>query len=319
MKTKLAPLGHIVIALGLFAGSPVHGSTQEASAQTDLPAPSRFGAPEIDRAYGAFQRGLYLTARNLALPRAEAGDGAAMTLLAEIHMRGLGVPVDVKIAEDYYRLAAAKGITEAEFRYGVMLLKRAETRDDRKKAAGFIKRAADKEHASAQFNYGQLVRTLRPGTAGEAEAIQYFESAAKAGIPDAQFLLGRVYLDGVLKAEDELAQARGWFEKAARQNFTEAQVEYGVMLVDGIGGAKDVARGFGWILQAARAGSPQGQLIVSQLYRSGIGTEPDNIEAAAWYIVARRADLRVPVMEDFWLGLSDEQHRRAIGRANALF
>ncbi|MEO0544842.1 MAG: tetratricopeptide repeat protein [Pseudomonadota bacterium] len=315
MKTKSFLLRYLLVTLSVFAASQALAATVEA----ERPSPSRFGAAEVDQAYGAFQRGLYLTARNLALPRAEAGDGAAMTLLAEIHMRGLGVPIDLKIAEEYYRKAAAVGVTEAEFRYGVMLLKRAETRDDRKIAADFIKRAADKDHASAQFNYGQLVRTLRPGMAGEAEAIRYFERAARAGIADAQYLLGQVYLNGVLQAEDELAQARMWFEKAARQNFTEAQVEYGVMLVDGVGGAKDVARGFGWVLQAARAGSPQGQLIVSQLYRAGIGAEPNNIEAAAWYIVARRADLRVPIMEDFWLGLSDEQHREAIARANALF
>ena len=39
---------------------------------------------------GAFQRGLYMTALNLALPRAEAGDPAAQTLVAEILSRGLG-------------------------------------------------------------------------------------------------------------------------------------------------------------------------------------------------------------------------------------
>lgn len=310
-----------LIAAGLLAAmfAPYSVYAQNVDETPDLPAPSRFGQAEIDQAYGAFQRGLYITARNLALPRAEAGDPAAMTLLAEIHMRGLGVPIDLALAEDYYRQAASKGITEAEFRYGVMLLQDAETRDDKKAAADYIKRAADKGHASAQFNYGQLVRTLRPGASGSAAAVRYFRQAAEAGIPDAQFLLGRFYLDGSLNIDDDLAQARIWFERAARQNFTEAQVEYGVLLVDGVGGPQDVARGFGWVLQAARAGSVQGQLIVSQLYRSGIGTEPDNIEAAAWYILARRADQRVPVMEDFWLGLSDEQHREAIVRANALF
>ena len=53
--------------------------------------PDRFGAPPTDAAYGAFQRGLYMTALNLALPRAEAGDPAAQTLAAEILSRGLGV------------------------------------------------------------------------------------------------------------------------------------------------------------------------------------------------------------------------------------
>ncbi|MEM1376115.1 MAG: tetratricopeptide repeat protein [Pseudomonadota bacterium] len=287
--------------------------------ETTTPSPSRFGAPEVDAAYGAFQRGLYITARNLALPRAEAGDGAAMTLLAEIYARGLGVPIDREKSRDYYEQAAAQGVTEAEFRLGVLKLRDVNDRDDQQTAADLLRRAADKGHPAAQFNYGQLVRTLRPGVGGAREAVRYFKLAAEAGVADAQYLLGRSYLDGTLQFEPDMMEARVWFEKAARQNFTDAQVEYGIMLVDGLGGPKDVARGFGWTLQAARAGSAQGQLTVSQLYRAGIGVEPNNIEAAAWYVLARRADLRVPVMEDFWLGLSDEQQREAIARANALF
>ncbi|MEO1745462.1 MAG: tetratricopeptide repeat protein [Pseudomonadota bacterium] len=282
------------------------------------PAPSRFGAPGVDEAYGAFQRGLYLTARNLAVPRAEAGDGAAMTLLAEIYTRGLGVPVDRKKAEAYYRQAANLGVTEAEFRFGLILLRRAEDRDGQRIAAEWMKRAADKGHARAQFNYAQALATLRPGTSGRMEALEYFERAAKQDIADAQFALAKAYLEGTTSRAADAIEARMWMEEAARANFVAAQVEYGAMLVDGIGGPKDVARGFGWVLQAARSGSAEGQLIVSQLYRAGIGVEPDSLEAAAWYVMARRSGARVPIMEDFWLGLSDETQRSAIARANTL-
>ena len=56
--------------------------------------PDRFGAKPADAAYGAFQRGLYKTAYNLALTRAQNGDPAAQTLVAEILSRGLGVPLN---------------------------------------------------------------------------------------------------------------------------------------------------------------------------------------------------------------------------------
>src|SRR5690606_37113597 len=52
--------------------------------------PQRFASPPDD-AFGAYQRGLYITALNLALPRADGGDAAAQTLVAEIYSRGLGV------------------------------------------------------------------------------------------------------------------------------------------------------------------------------------------------------------------------------------
>ena len=50
-------------------------------------------APEPDLAYGAYQRGLYLTAVREATARLDRDpdDAAAMTLLGEIHNQGLGI------------------------------------------------------------------------------------------------------------------------------------------------------------------------------------------------------------------------------------
>ncbi len=48
----------------------------------------------VDVAYGAFQRGFYLTAFNEASKRAQQNDPAAMTLLGEIYAQGLGVGRD---------------------------------------------------------------------------------------------------------------------------------------------------------------------------------------------------------------------------------
>ncbi|WP_204326459.1 hypothetical protein, partial [Stenotrophomonas maltophilia] len=56
--------------------------------------PMRFGGKKPDPAYGAYQRGLYKTAYNLAIERANQGDAAAETLVAEILSRGLGMPVN---------------------------------------------------------------------------------------------------------------------------------------------------------------------------------------------------------------------------------
>ena len=84
--------------------------------------PERFGAPHTDAAYGAFQRGLYMTALNLALPRAEAGDPAAQTLAAEILSRGLGTKKNEAEAAKWYQRAAEQGVPEAQFQYALLLL-----------------------------------------------------------------------------------------------------------------------------------------------------------------------------------------------------
>src|SRR5690606_23571555 len=68
--------------------------------------PDRFGAQPPDAAFGAFQRGLYITAYNLALVRAQNGDPAAQTLVAEILSRGLGRKRDEAAAAQWYQRAS---------------------------------------------------------------------------------------------------------------------------------------------------------------------------------------------------------------------
>ena len=46
---------------------------------------------EGDLAFGAFQRGLYLTAFQIAMSRAQRGDAASSTLVGRLYAEGLGV------------------------------------------------------------------------------------------------------------------------------------------------------------------------------------------------------------------------------------
>ena len=69
---------------------PVPAEFAAAAANAETISDAVFG-PRVDAAYGAFQRGFYLTALSLALPRAETGDKAAQTLIGEIYSKGLGV------------------------------------------------------------------------------------------------------------------------------------------------------------------------------------------------------------------------------------
>jgi TPR repeat protein len=69
----------------------------------------------VDEAYGAFQRGYYLTAFERALPRAEKGDAAAQTLIGEIYAQGLGIGQDDEKAAGWYSLASRNGDRLATF------------------------------------------------------------------------------------------------------------------------------------------------------------------------------------------------------------
>ena len=64
---------------------------------------------KTDAAYGAYQRGEYLTALALALPRAQQDDAAAQTLIGEIYSKGLGVGEDDGRAAGWFEIASRHG------------------------------------------------------------------------------------------------------------------------------------------------------------------------------------------------------------------
>ncbi|MER8378501.1 tetratricopeptide repeat protein [Mesorhizobium sp. M1163] len=280
--------------------------------------PDRFGAKPSDAAYGAFQRGLYKTAYNLAISRAQNGDPAAQTLVAEILSRGLGVPVDAAGAAKWYALAAEQGIPESQFQYALMLLDGRYVKKDEKEAYALMQAAAEAGNRLAQFNFAQLMVEQEPGDAGIAKAVSYYERAAATGLADAQYAMAQVYANGAGgKARDDV-RARGLLAQAARQNYDTAQIDLATWMIEGRGGARDLKSGFNWMKQAAEGGNVAAQNRLAKLYMNGIGTDPDLILAGAWYVVARRAGLIDQEMDDFLQGLTDEQTQQALQRANRL-
>ncbi|HEY6995463.1 MAG TPA: SEL1-like repeat protein, partial [Xanthobacteraceae bacterium] len=100
------------------AAKPAPSKPAPTQAAPAAAAPSTPAAPrrDLDLAYGAFQRGHYLTALSIATRRVdEQKDVKAMTLLGELYANGLGVERDDKRAAEWYRLAAERGDREAMF------------------------------------------------------------------------------------------------------------------------------------------------------------------------------------------------------------
>jgi uncharacterized protein len=280
--------------------------------------PARFGARPPDQAYGAFQRGLYITALNLALPRAKEGDAAAQTLVAEIHSRGLGVPRNEAEAAKWYAKAAESGVAEAQFQYALMLIDGRFAEKDPERAYELMQAAADAGNRLAQFNFAQMVIDREAGPGGLAKAVSYYERAAEAGLPDAQYAMAQVYANGVGGKPLDEVKAREWLIQAARQNYDTAQLDLGTWLVEGRGGKPNHEQGFSWLKRAADGGNVAAQNRLAKLYRDGIGIEADPVLAAAWYINARRAGLKDPEMDDFLQGLTEEQNKQALERSNRL-
>nr|WP_157188200.1 tetratricopeptide repeat protein [Nitratireductor pacificus] len=279
--------------------------------------PDRFGLLP-DAAYGAFQRGYYITAHNLALPRAENGNPAAQTLIAEIYARGLGMPRNAKKAAEWYAKAAEQGVPEAQFQYALMLIDGDFVSPDMDRAFKLMQTAADGGNRLAQFNLAQMIVDRQPGFESERRAVTYYERAAKAGLADAQYAMSQVYANGFGGKQVDEKEAEEWLKRAATQNFDTAQLDLGTWLVEGRGGTHDPKAGFGWLKRAADGGNVAAQNRLAKLYRAGVGTDANMIEAAAWYISARRAGLIDREMEGFLAGLTPEEMKEAIQRANRL-
>lgn len=280
--------------------------------------PSRFGTRTPDEAYGAYQRGLYKTAYNLALQRAEKGDGPAQALVAEIVSRGLGVPANAQEAAKWYQKAAENKIPEAQFQYALMLLDGRNAPRDPAKAEQMLQAAADVGNPLAQFNLAQFYVQKDRSADGIKKAVPYYRSAAEAGLPDAQYAVSQIYANGIGDVARDDKEARRWLTLSARQGYDTAEIDLGSWLVEGRGGERDADAGFRWLKKAADEGNVAAMNRVAKLYMQGIGTEPNTIDAAAWYFLARRAGLTDYEMNDFLAGLTDDELKTALERANRL-
>ena len=269
-----------------------------------------------DPAYGAYQRGMYLTAFELALPRAEAGDAAAQTLIAELYDLGQGVARDSEKAAQWYKVAALSGNREAKFAYGLRLLQGRDFEQDVKEGIRLMAEAADAGHPLAMFNYATHLISQRPTTAGYRKALPYLERAADHRLADAYYLLAGIYREGLATGIGNPEKARTFLERAAQAGVNEAQVELGIAYATGTDGPKDLAKANSWYLAAARNGNVIAQNRLAHQLFAGLGVQKNITEAAMWHILASRAGRADPVLDEYMRTMDEKSRSKALSMAN---
>jgi len=283
----------------MMPGGPAAGATK----------PGTYG-PALDLAYGAFQRGLYLTAFAEATKRIEADpkDGAAMTLLGELYANGFGVRQDWAKAAEWYRLGAARGDGQAAYALAMLTLDGRGTAKDPVAGRRLLETASAKVPAAA-YNLGLLA--LQQGNAeGDKRAVELFRRAADASEPEAQYAMGVLYKQGRGVPRD-MAEAAKWLALASRNRNTAAEVEYAVMLFNGDGVSKDEAAGAKLFRRAAEQGNPVAQNRVARIYAAGRGLPKDLIEAGKWHTLATARGIPDPWLDDTLKALTPAERARA--------
>jgi TPR repeat protein len=105
-------------------------------------------------------------------------------------------------------------------------------------------------------------------------ALELFNYAASYfGDPDAQYRLGRLYLDGQGIAKDP-KQARRWLFTAAGKGQYEAQAVFGAMLFRGQSVPRDASRGLMWLMLARDAATPK-ETWITDLYTAALKQATD--------------------------------------------
>ncbi|MET3614630.1 TPR repeat protein [Rhizobium aquaticum] len=281
----------------------------------DLPAEKPFTG-KVDEAYGAFQRGYYITALDKALPRAQLGDPAAQTLIAELLARGMGVKQDIQKALFWYSKAADGGDPSAMFRYALILMEGRLVKQDKARADELMRKAADAGNPLAAFNWAQILVSQKPGEEGLRNALPYYEKSAAKGIADAEYALSQIYLNLPDLPKEKRDSAKDWLQRAAKAGYDTAELDMAIWLIDGIQFPRDQDAGFAWMYRAASAGNVVAQNKLAHMLIQGIGTKQDVAEAGKWYVMSRRAGREDKYLEDAFQGLTEQQQKAAIEAAN---
>jgi localization factor PodJL len=145
-----------------------------------------------------------------------------------------------------------------------------------------LESAAQSGDRIAQYQLG--VETLQAGRI--AEGVGLIDTAARAGLPVAQYRLSKLYERGQGLPRD-IAEARRWTDRAAKGGNVKAMHDLAVFFAEGEGGAQSYAEAAVWFRRAAEFGVVDSQFNLAVLYEQGLGVSPDMEQAYFWYQVAQ--------------------------------
>ena len=118
--------------------------------------------------------------------------------------------------------------------------------------------------------------------AHEEKSIEEIFSLAEAGNVNAQYALGRMYIEGSRVPKDYV-KALEWVEKAAAQNDSDSLVLLGGIYYDSIGVPQDYIKARSLFEEAAAQNNPIAQLFLGLIYENGFGVKKDYVKAREWY------------------------------------
>jgi uncharacterized protein len=120
----------------------------------------------------------------------------------------------------------------------------------------------------------------------EGDETHYFltlKSAAVYHHPEAEFLLGRCFLQGT-GVETDRASAVYWFRSAAEHGYLKANAYLASLLLNSEGSEEGKAAARNWLQPAAQKGEPYAQYLLWWMFNQGMEVNPDPVAAMEWLV-----------------------------------
>lgn len=150
-----------------------------------------------------------------------------------------------------------------QYRLGQMLHTGTGTEKDDAAAADYWERSARLGNVNAQYALGKL--WLENGGENPEQAVAWIAKAADAGNAAAQYALGKLYRDGEYVQRD-IAKAVELFTQSAEQKNEYAAYQLGRLCLAGEDIPKDVAAAVKWLTFSVDLGNPYAQYALAKLY-----------------------------------------------------
>ena len=142
-------------------------------------------------------------------------------------------------------------------------------------------REALRETGSQPLDATELVELREAASQNDPQALAQLRTEAKAGNPEAQFVLGEVYEHMDSDAVNWYDEAVEWYRKAADQGHAGAQFRLGDVYQYGAFGSAADAPAMLWYYRAAAQGHVGAQFELGNIYREGVPS-CENV-AVEWY------------------------------------
>ncbi len=220
----------------------------------------------------------------------------AQYTLAGLYAKGQGVEKDLERAFALYQASAAQDNPYASYELGKMFQSGTGTEKSAAQAevhfqnafSGFLALEKQGHDDKLQYRLGQM---LHQGTGTEEDeegAVRYWQLAAKLGNGNAQYALGKFWLD---TGAGDTRQAVEWLEKAAGAGNASAQYALAKIYLEGQLGGRDTEKAVELLQKAAEQGDGYAAYRLGRLYLEGEGIPKDVEKAAHWLTEAADQDL----------------------------